>query len=226
MVREANEATEFRQRLLATPSERRDVEYKRSVPFEDGTEFSLKRVRPLQGMGNAGGGWIVIGYREQESGWAPDPGHRNEICGSYDPTQLCRTLDSYVGAGQRMKVEVHLERHPHLDLAYPIISVQSFSRTPFVCRSTKYATDTGKRILDSGVVYLRRPAAETTKVSTAEDWEDLIEGAIRGRRDEFLHEFRDLFERMTSPAAPQGEPLEALDDRLGGRQADFRGSDD
>jgi hypothetical protein len=57
---------------------------------------------------------------------------------------------------------------------------------------------------------MRRPGAETSEVSTPEDWEDLINRCVRLRRDEFISEFRELFERMTKPTPPSPSTIEKL----------------
>lgn len=193
----------FRQRLLLSPGERQAAEYKASIPFDGQSEFSLKLARNIQGMANADGGWFVIGYSEDTSGLlVPDPAHSDAVCQSYDPTDLAKQLNSFVHRGQQLHVTVYFEQHPNNGRRYPVISVQGFDRSPYVCRSSRNASDTGALVLEQGAVYLRRPGAETSKVSTPEDWEDLITSGVRKRRDEFLVEFRELFERMTFPQAP------------------------
>jgi len=59
-------------------------------------------------------------------------------------------------------------------------------------------------------VYMRRPGAETSEVSTPEDWEDLISRCIRLRRDEFLRQFSELFERMVKSKLPSPSTTEKL----------------
>ena len=193
----------FLQRLLTHPGERRDVEYKSSSGFEGDNSFSLKLVRHIQGMANAGGGWLVIGFAEtDDQGLVPDPSHTEAICSSYDPTALSQRVDSSVARGQRLPLTVHFDSHPVTDLRYPIVQIDGFVRIPFVCRGNRSASDTGEEILRQGKIYIRRPGAETAPVSTPGDWEDLINRCVRLRRSEFLEEFRDLFERMTSTSPP------------------------
>lgn len=223
MVYEPSEIAEFRQRLLLSPGERQEVDYKASAPFVDGDEFSLKLVRHIQGMANAGGGWLVIGYREKEGVWEPDPQHTDAVCESYEPTDLSKKLNSYVARGQQLRIDVHFEQAGVSAVRYPMISTRGFDRTPFVCRSEKSAVDTGELILEQGVAYLRRPGAETSKVSTPEDWEDLITRAVRRRRDEFLDEFSELLDRLTSPSSSKPVPLELIRDWADqSREAAFR----
>lgn len=209
MVYEPAEEATFRQRLLTHPGERQEVDYKASKAFAGDDGFSLKLIRHIQGLANVGGGWLVIGYADTKPP-TPDPAHSDLTCESYDPTRLSQAANSCVEKGQQLRVAVHFELHPSTGLRYPIIQVRGFERLPFVCRSNKVATDGGAEILRQGTVYIRRPGAETAAVTKPEDWEDLINRCVRLRRDELLVEFRELFERMTSPPQPRGSAREDL----------------
>ena len=208
MTYEPSEAVAFRQRLLKSPGERAEVDYKSSVPFNGDDKYTLKLILHIQGMANADGGWLVIGF----NGTPPtrDPNHTDDVCSSYDPTEVSKRVNSFVARGQRIRLTVYFEAHPETGARHPLIRVEGFDRLPYICRSNREATDTGERILRQGAVYLRRPGAETSEVSTPEDWEDLINRCVRLHRDEFLTEFRELFERMTKPIPPSPSTIEEL----------------
>lgn len=203
MTYEPMEAVAFRQRLLTSPGERGEVDYKISARFDGNDSYTLKLIRHIQGMANSIGGWLVIGYIESRSTLPVlDPNHSEGICASYDPTQVAKRVNSSIARRQRIDLTIYFEKHPDTGMRHPIIQVNGFDRLPYVCRSDQAATDSGEKILRQGAVYLRRPSAETSEVSTPEDWDDLINRCVRLRRDEFLTEFRDLFERMTSLRSP------------------------
>lgn len=208
MTYEPSEAVAFRQRLLTSPGERGEVDYKSSVPFNGNDNYTLNLIRHIQGMANKDGGWLVIGFNGTPP--TPDPSHTDDVCSSYDPTEISKRVNSSIARGQRIRVTVYFEPHPETGARYPLIRVEAFDRLPYICRSGQEATDTGERILRPGAVYMRRPGAETSEVSTAEDWEDLINRCVRLRRDEFISEFRELFERMTKPAPPSPSTIERL----------------
>jgi hypothetical protein len=213
MFRDRVPGSGFRQSLLLSPGERQDVDYKSSLPFTGDDSFSLKLIRHIQGMANSGGGWLVIGYAEDsDQGWVPDPSHQSSVCSYYDPTSLSQRVDSSVVRGQRLRLTVDFEEHRGLGLRFPIIQVEGFERNPYISRGSREASDTGERILRQGTVYIRRPGAETSEVSTMNDWEDLISRCMRVRRDEFLVEFRDLFERMISPGTAEPSALQQLNE--------------
>lgn len=208
---EPSAADQERQRLLTSPGERIDAEYKASLPFDGNDSFTLKLLRQVQGMANGGGGWIVIGFKEDPPGvLRPDDNHSDEIAGSYDPTTVSKRVNKVLERGQPLAVTVHLEVHPNTGLRHPQIYVESMRRTPFICRSTVIATDTRETILEQGCVYLRRHGAETSKVSMPEDWDSIVSRAVRNRQDDFLDEFRQLLDRVAPPPAPELSAVEAL----------------
>ena len=172
MAYEPSEAAAFRQRLLTSPGERTEVDYKISAPFGGDDNYTLKLIRHIQGMGNAGGGWLVLGYK----GTPPelDPDHTDGICSSYDPTEVSKRVNFSVARGQRIRLTVYFEPYPETGAKHPQIRVGGFDRRPYICRSDREATDTNERILRQGAVYLRRPGAETSEVSTPEGLERLL----------------------------------------------------
>ncbi len=211
MVYDPAQAAVFRQRLLTHPGERQNVDYKASARFANDDSFSLKLIRQIQGMANTGGGWLVIGLAETKRGHVPDPAHTDDICSSYDPTPLSQALDSFIERGQdRMEVTVHFEVHPDTGLRYPEIQVEGFARVPYICRSEKAASDTHEPILRKGVVYIRRPGAETAPLSSLQDWVELLDRCWRLRRNELVHEVGELIEGMSSPAGPSRSAKEEL----------------
>ena len=139
----------------------------------------------------------MIGFAPDTAGLlSPDPSHSDEIAATYEPTELTNQANSVVAKGQQFRITIYQVRHPSTDKCHPLISVGSFDRTPYVNRSQVSATDTGKLVLEEGAVYLRRSGAETSKVVTPGDWEELITRAVANRRTEFLTEFRALVDTM------------------------------
>lgn len=202
-----NDNALFRQHLLTSPGESQNVEYKASVPFDADSEFGLKLVKHTLGMANIGGGWIVIGH--EDGTLQPDPNHSNEVAATYDTTLLSAAVNKVIAPGQTVRLVVHKEMNPRTGLVYPIIRVEGFERTPFICRSTKPDSNP---VLQQGKVYIRRPGAETTEIQTPEDWDELLKRCVSQRRGEFLAEFADLARRMLAgDAAPTQDAKAALE---------------
>ena len=205
MTTNTNDEAAFRQALLTSPGELQGVEYKSAVPFNDDTEFGLKLIKHILGMANTGGGWIVIGYKDDNL--QPDARHSIEIAATYDTTRLSDTANRYVERGQSLKLSVYMEVHPQTQISHPIIRVEEFERVPLICRSTKSASNANEPVLQSGKVYIRRPGAATSEIRTPYDWDELLKLCVSKRRDEFLQEFADLFRRLSSgDSKPQEDP--------------------
>lgn len=182
--------------LLTHPGERGEVDYKASLPLEKGSRFSLRLIKHILGMANTGGGWIVIGYVENPT-LAPDPGHTDEICASYDSTLLADLVNSVVReSNESVIVSVNQAPHPDSGLPYPIITVQGFTRGPFFCKSTLAAGGTHETILNANSLYVRKSSASTVALTDPTDWEALINRCVQMRRDEFLQQFQDLASHM------------------------------
>lgn len=186
------------QSFLTTPGERGSVDYKASVELKSGDRFSLRLFRHIIGMANSGGGWIVIGYKEDKrQGFVPDPSHTNAICQSYDTTKLSKGVNSLLRTGtETLNVYVNQTKHPNNNLTYPIIQVEGFTKSPFFTKGDPKADDKGQLTISPGVLYVRRPGAETVALSDPSDWERLIDLCMQLRRDEFLRQLEDLLNRM------------------------------
>ena len=221
MTTNINDEAAFRQALLTSPGERQAVEYKSANAFDDNKEFGLKLIKHILGMANIGGGWIVIGFNDGTL--TPDLNHSTEISATYDTTRLSDTANRYVERGQSVEMSVFMEVHPQTQLSYPIIRVEEFERIPFICRSTKSASDTGEQVLQIGKVYIRRPGAATSELRTVADWEDLLRRCVSKRRDEFLQEITDLFRRLNSGDSVPSEDSKARLDRWKEEQWDASG---
>lgn len=211
MTTDQSDMAEFRKSLLTSPGERQHVEYKSAISFDDDTAFGLKLIKHILGMANVGGGWLVIGY--EDGTLQTDPKHSQAIAATYDTTRLSAAIDKSTQGDQPIRISVFMEIHPKTQLPHPIIQVQGFARVPFICRSTKSASDTNQQILQTGSVYIRRPGASTSEIQTASEWEDLLRRCVSQRRDEFLSEFVDLFHRMNVGTSTPVEDTKGTLDR-------------
>ena len=220
MTTDQSDEAEFRKSLLTSPGERQEVEYKSAIPFDDNTAFGLRLVKHILGMANVGGGWIVIGYSDDTL--QVDHNHSEQIATTYDTTRLSASVDKHIQGDQGIRLSVFMEIHPKTQLPHPIIHVQGFERTPFICRSTKASSDSNQPILQTGKVYIRRPGAATSEIQTPSEWEDLLRRCVSQRRDEFLSEFVDLFRRMNAgDAAHPSDMKEVLNEWMVKRRADL-----
>jgi hypothetical protein len=193
--------SQFLLSLVEYPEETAQAEYKSAIAFDSKSDFSAKLVKHILGQCNAGGGYIVVGFRENAQGkLAPDQALDEKISRSYETTRLCQTVDSNVSDGQRIQLHVH--KVVFQEKTYPIISVEGFKESPLFCRKDVTGQD-GKPILREGAVYIRDAAAKTVTVAGAEQFTVLLKVAVDRRQAEILQQVRALVDGSLAPT-PSG----------------------
>lgn len=207
MVYDLLQADAFLKRLLESPGERQNVDYKSSIRFEVKDDFYFKLLKHIQGMVNGDGGHIIIGLTEEgDRPYEPDPKHTNEIARTYDTTKLSDAANASVFGEQPIKLSVHHMELASTRLVYPIITVHPFERQPVVCSSD------GGGVLRPGTVYVRRPNASTSEARTPEDWEALINRCVERRWDDFVEQHRGMYDAMVGRTPPQQGALEKIEE--------------
>jgi hypothetical protein len=190
--------SQFLKTLIEYPEETATAEYKSAIAFDSKTEFGVKVVKPILGQANAGGGYVVVGFREDaKKTLVPDPALDETVAGSYETTRLCQSVDSYVSEGQRIDLQVH--KIEFLGKVYPIISVQGSKEGPlFCCKDVRGADD--KLILKEGAIYIRDAAAKTVVVAGAQQFNMLLKLAVEKRQGEIVRQVRSLLDGTQSPS--------------------------
>ena len=187
-----------KQRFLTTlaqyPEETATAEYKSGITFDKDDDFGAKLIKHILGLANAGGGYIVIGFKEDASGkLVPDSGMNATVSGSYETTRLSQCVDKYLASGQRVELQVHkIEVTP---IVYPVISVQGFDDSPLFCGREFKGRD-GKLILKEGAIYIRDVAAKTVIIAGPVQFRTLLKVAVGRRQAEVLNQLRSLFTEM------------------------------
>ena len=196
-------------RFLTSPGESQEAEYKAAIAFDATSNFGLALVKHALGMANAGGGVIIIGYTD--SPLSPDPNHTDEIAATYDTTRLADAVNKRLRDGQEIQLSVHILMHPETKIFHPIIQVQGFDKLPLICKSDmRSSIGNGERILRQGAIYIRRRNGSTSEVQTPQDVEILIKRCVAQRRDEFLAEFVDLYQRMSAGISESDVDIKAV----------------
>jgi len=162
--------------LLEYPSEAKDVDYKAAVKFKEGTDFTAKLVKHILALANSGGGYLIIGYKEQtDRSLAPDIAITDEIVASYEVTRVCQHVEKYLGGQDRIGIKIYKEEFG--GIKYPIIKVARFQHYPCICTKTFTSTATQKDILALDQVYIRTEGARTLVAATVKispEWRQLI----------------------------------------------------
>lgn len=173
---------EYLKDKLEYPAEVRDTDYKAAVKFDAKTDFAAKLVKHILGFANSGGGYIIIGYKEQpDRSLAPDAGITDEIAASYEVTSLCQHVEIYLVGQDRIEIKIHKEEFS--GVRYPIISIARFYEYPFVCTERYISPTTRKAILEKGRIYIRTEGARTLIVESPSEWRQLIKECIKARQE-------------------------------------------
>ena len=184
--------------LLADPQEALDFELKNWLSLQDSNEDKATLAKAILAMANHGGGYIVLGLAETETGAVEADGRPatldgytqdliNGIVQHYcDPPFHCgvRPLPGATGA------------------LFPVVHVPGGHRVPVRARR---AGPHGKIVQDNAI-YVRKPGPSSQKVQTAAEWDALRARCLRNRRDEMANQIRDLVlgavPQVEAPAAP------------------------
>lgn len=167
---------------LEYPAEAKDTDYKAAVKFGEETDFAAKLVKHILGFANSGGGYIIIGYKEQsDRSLAHDPDITDEIAASYELTRLCQHVEKYLVGQDRIEIKIYKEEFG--GVRYPIIRTFRFHEYPFVCTKDYVSPTTGEAILESGQIYIRTEGARTLIVKSPSEWRQLIKECMKARQE-------------------------------------------
>ncbi len=147
------EDSRYLTKLLLYPVESKKVDYKSAVEFDEGTDFAVKLVKHILAFANSGGGYLIIGYKEQpDRSLAPDPGTTEKIVASYDTTRLCQYINTYLSGQDRIKIIIF--KAEFAGIKYPVIRIYRFQDCPFVCTKGCDSSESGGgAILKKNKVY-------------------------------------------------------------------------
>jgi predicted HTH transcriptional regulator len=199
------EKHEFLTTLLRYPEETATAEYKSGIAFNPSDDFGAKLIKHILGMANAGGGYIIVGFKEDATKkLVSDPGMNSSVSGSYETTRLSQCVDKYLASGQRIELQIHkIEQN---SVVYPIISVQGFEDNPLFCGRDFKGAD-GKPILKEGAIYIRDVAAKTVIIAGPDQFRLLLKVAVARRQSEVLNSMRSLLGEMgLSPSSGVASP--------------------
>jgi predicted HTH transcriptional regulator len=82
--------------FLDFPGEDGEVDYKASFTFSEKDPLTFKLAKHIIGMANAGGGYVVIGVKQDAGAFCLDEAHTPEAQGSFDTTRLSQFIRSVV----------------------------------------------------------------------------------------------------------------------------------
>ena len=187
---------------LLSPSEGLDFEAKRWLDMSDRDSHGLL-AKALIALENHGGGYIVVGYEEdEEKRLRPDP-HRPESLEHYSSDAINAIVKRC--AEPSFHVEVTIQRHPQTQEEFPLLRVAGRSRVP-----VRSCSATPKNLREN-VYYVRKPGPESEGPKTAAEWDQLIRRCVLNQREEIVGVLRAFLpssgEGSAAPPAAEKELL-------------------
>lgn len=170
--------------LLLDPREGLDVEFKGWLDLASKEEHKATLAKALLALANHGGGFLVIGFDEGETGPAPSAA-RPATLDAYSQDLLNAIVQNY--AEPAFHCSVHYVSHPTSG-AHPVISVPGGHRVPIRAKRSGPNNQT----VQQHAIYVRRPGPRSEQPLSGREWDELFARCIDARRDELLDRIRDL----------------------------------
>jgi putative nucleotidyltransferase with HDIG domain len=169
------------ERLLASKTENRNLDYKRSVSWGEITTAEKGAiVKDVLAMSNTqNGGTIIFGVRDGD--FEPVGMDESHFL-SFDPTRFSDFVNRYADPPIACKVQKFVIRR----MRFLVIGVPEFTDVPTLCRADLNDAR-GYLILKKGATYVCTERAASEIVSTAETMRDLIDRSVATRGDRFLN---------------------------------------
>ena len=184
--------------LLIDPREALDIEIKDWLDLAHNEDHRATLAKALLALANHGGGRVIIGLRETDSGYSagPEPPSRLD---EYSQDSINGIVHKY--AEPTFHCSVHHVRHPTTGDIHPIIGVPGGHRVPI---RAKRGSPTEKTIR-AHAVYIRRPGPQSAEPLTGREWDELFKKCVDGRRDELLGQIRTLLLGVPLSSATSGD---------------------
>jgi hypothetical protein len=169
---------------LLSPSETLDFEVKQWLDMTD-AESQGTVAKALIALENHGGGFLLIGYKEDSTKkLVPDP-IRPVSLEPYFTDAMNAILKKR--AEPAFHVEVTLQRHPVTKEEFPLVRVTGQSKVPVRSDSA-----TPKGSLKQHVYYIRAPGPESRGPLNAAEWNVLLRRVLLNQREEIVSLLRTL----------------------------------
>ena len=171
--------------LLLEPREALDVEIKNWLDLAGNNEHKATLAKALLALANHGGGFVIIGLTETDTGVETATG-RPATLEAYSQDVVNGIVHNY--AEPPFHCSVQFVPHPTSDVTHPIIGVPGGNRVPIRAKRD----GPNSQIVQQHDVYIRRPGPQSETPRTAREWDELFTKCLDGRRDELLDRIRDL----------------------------------
>lgn len=187
------------QELVDNPGETLHIELKEWIDLSD-PATRAKTARHLAALGNHGGGYFIVGIRDDRS---LDEGNHPGNLAALGRDRFAGVIDRYLTPAFQcdvLLVTPTVGRKPCV-----VVRVPSHGSVP-IC-SKQNGPDDGKgRILGirKGEHYIRVPGPKSVAIDSAELWQPLVRRCVMNDRQSLLESFGRLLNPSELPVTPTG----------------------
>lgn len=194
------------QDLLRSPREDLDIELKQWMDPGDKV-VQAKLAKELLALRNHGGGYLLIGFKDEHPPVA-DPDRPANLYG-FSTDFFNNVIKKY--AEPPFHCMSHVVEHPVTGESYPVVVVPGGAKVPVRCKAD--SPDGGKSAkIDT--YYIRRPGPESSAPQSGAEWDALLERCLLNRREELMATISGLLGAgRTGPGvtpAPAAHPFAEL----------------
>ena len=184
--------------LITEPREDLAYEYK------DWLNLTIKKhkatlAKAAIALANHGGGYIVLGFAEQEQTLESRP--RPEEIPVITQDSVNEAVNLY--AEPKFQCVMHIVSHPSTNVSHPVVIIPSTLTEPVMSRSECQG------VIAQNRCYVRKPGPKSEDPRTSEEWRTLINRCVRANQDEMLEAIRSI---VTGRVETQDSIPNALDD--------------
>ena len=189
--------------LLRDPREDMGVEAKAWLDLTGTPEHKAVLAKALLALANHGGGFVLIGFDEVETGLVPSPTRPTDL-NSYSQDIVNGIVQAF--ADPPFHCGVSFVTGPTGDI-HPVISVPGGHRVPV--KAKKGGPNNATVVMYS--TYIRRPGPKSEVPQTAQEWDDLFARCLASRKEEMLEAIRSILSGAPSlePQPAAGAALDA-----------------
>jgi hypothetical protein len=184
------------EQLLVYPREDLDVEIKSWLDLTSG-EHKANLAQAILALANHGGGFILIGFKEDGGKYVPDP-NRPPDASIYSQDNINGIVKRY--ADPPFHSEVYHVSHPESKENYPVIVVPGGHKVPI--RAKKDGPN-GAHVRKD-LYYTRRPGPASEPPQSSDEWNELIRRCIVAGKEDLISSIRGILFGM-SETAPVGK---------------------
>jgi hypothetical protein len=171
------------ERLLTTPAEALNVEYKTWLDLKGNDEHKANLAKDAIAIANEGGGYIVIGLREERPNLISEP-CPPEIA-AYDQDTINQIVRRF--ALPSFHCRLTTLRHPDTRHEHCVIGVPGGFGFPVMSKS-----GTPQNTIRPHLCYIRKAGPESAPPENQADWERLLSRCLRNRREDMLDAIRAI----------------------------------